>query len=282
MANPMAMASIFEAAGRGLGGAAQHAGASRGAKKARGGVESAISDLDASEQQQIAEQQGLYDPYMQAGVQGTGELSDFRMRESGPYQMQEFGGVDMAQDPGAQYRMQAGVDALDTSAANKGSLFSGMHQKALMDYGQNLGSQEFQNAYGRQYGQHMDEQTMGRDIAEGQRQYQMGLDQNRMSQLQGLSGMGLQSTSQYGQAASGIRQGTAANRMALQGELADLNATITSAPFMAAGSIIGSAGSGGGDVAQAYDSRGNAQQEYQGVQGGQSTQAPSNQKMNIK
>jgi hypothetical protein len=48
--------------------------------------------------------------------------------------------------PGYQFRMQSGVDALDKSAAASGSLLSGAQQKALTEYGQNFGTNEYQNS----------------------------------------------------------------------------------------------------------------------------------------
>jgi len=50
------------------------------------------------------------------------------------------------QTPGYQFRMQSGVDALDKSAAASGSLLSGAQQKALTEYGQNFGTNEYQNS----------------------------------------------------------------------------------------------------------------------------------------
>lgn len=47
--------------------------------------------------------------------------------------------------PGYQFRVGEGIKALDRSAAAKGALFSGAQGKALNDYGQNMGSQEFGN-----------------------------------------------------------------------------------------------------------------------------------------
>lgn len=55
----------------------------------------------------------------------------------------------MQQDPGYQFRLQEGQRALDMSAAARGTLRGGAQLKALQGYGQQLGSQEYQNAYNR-------------------------------------------------------------------------------------------------------------------------------------
>jgi hypothetical protein len=49
---------------------------------------------------------------------------------------------------GYQFRFNQGQNALQNSAAAKGSLFSGAAGKALQDYGQNLASAEFGNYFG--------------------------------------------------------------------------------------------------------------------------------------
>ena len=55
----------------------------------------------------------------------------------------------MQQDPGYGFRLKQGTDTLQNAAAMRGSLRTGGALKALMDYGQNAASQEYQNAYGR-------------------------------------------------------------------------------------------------------------------------------------
>lgn len=52
-------------------------------------------------------------------------------------------------DPSYQFRLQEGIDALDASAASRGMVQSGAQQKAITDYGQNMASTEYQNAYNR-------------------------------------------------------------------------------------------------------------------------------------
>lgn len=58
----------------------------------------------------------------------------------------------LRQDPGYQFRMTEGVNALDRSAASRGMLQSGAQQKALTSFGQGLASDELNNAYNRVQG----------------------------------------------------------------------------------------------------------------------------------
>lgn len=54
-------------------------------------------------------------------------------------------------DPGYQFRLAEGLRALQHAAAAKGILRTGGTLKGLMDYGQNLASEEFQNVVNRQF-----------------------------------------------------------------------------------------------------------------------------------
>lgn len=53
-------------------------------------------------------------------------------------------------DPGYQFRLQQGMDALQNSAAARGSLLTGGTLKDLINYGQNFGSQEYGSVFDRQ------------------------------------------------------------------------------------------------------------------------------------
>ncbi len=68
---------------------------------------------------------------------------------SGPGTFQAPSGLDMSNDPGYMARMKMGTDALMGSAAARGSLLSGGTLKALERYGQDYGSNEYGNVYGR-------------------------------------------------------------------------------------------------------------------------------------
>jgi hypothetical protein len=55
----------------------------------------------------------------------------------------------LANDPAYQFRLQQGQQALEQSAAAKGTLRGGATLKSLQDYAQGMASQEYQNAYAR-------------------------------------------------------------------------------------------------------------------------------------
>lgn len=56
---------------------------------------------------------------------------------------------DLTADPSYQFRLQQGVNAIDSSASARGKLLSGAQDKALQNYGQGMASEEYSNAYNR-------------------------------------------------------------------------------------------------------------------------------------
>jgi hypothetical protein len=61
----------------------------------------------------------------------------------------DFGMQDFTTDPGYSFRLAEGNKALDRSAAARGGLLSGGAMKAAQRYGQEMGSQEYMNAFNR-------------------------------------------------------------------------------------------------------------------------------------
>jgi len=57
-------------------------------------------------------------------------------------------------DPGYQFRSKEGLRAMEQSAAAKGNLRTGGTIKGLADYNQNLASAEYNNVYGRRFGEY--------------------------------------------------------------------------------------------------------------------------------
>lgn len=57
--------------------------------------------------------------------------------------------ADFQKDPGYEFRLNQGLDAVQGSRAAKGSMFSGATLKALQDYGSDYASSEYGKAYDR-------------------------------------------------------------------------------------------------------------------------------------
>lgn len=63
--------------------------------------------------------------------------------------MQDFSLADFEKDPGYEFRLSEGNKAIDRAASARGSFDSGATLKALLKYGQDFASNEFQNAWNR-------------------------------------------------------------------------------------------------------------------------------------
>jgi hypothetical protein len=74
---------------------------------------------------------------MSAGTAAGGEFN------------RDFSLADFQRDPGYQFRMDQGSNALQSSAAARGGLLNGGSLKALDRYGQDYASGEYSNAYNR-------------------------------------------------------------------------------------------------------------------------------------
>jgi len=85
-------------------------------------------------------------PYREAGYNALKELQRTAGNVPGAF---KFGAGDYQADPGYAFRLSEGQKALDRSAAARGGLISGGALKAATRFGQDLGSQEYQNAYNR-------------------------------------------------------------------------------------------------------------------------------------
>lgn len=132
--------------------------ANRGAKKAAAAqADSAREASDNSLQVQreaIAFQQKQADqaradsePWRVAGGNALTQLAA-RTADGGDF-MRNFGAADFQEDPGYQFRLSEGMKGLTNSAAARGGLLSGAALKAASAYNQNMGSQEYSNAYNR-------------------------------------------------------------------------------------------------------------------------------------
>lgn len=99
--------------------------------------------------------------------------------------MRDFGMSDFQADPGYAFRMSEGQKALERSAASRGGLLSGRAAKDMTRFGQDLGTQEYGNAFNR---------------------FQINRG-NKLNPLMALSGIGQTATNQVANAAGNFGQG---------------------------------------------------------------------------
>jgi hypothetical protein len=151
------------------------ASSSRSAAKAQASAADRAAEL---QQQQFERQVELQAPFREAGLRALNKLEG--AADYTPFGMQQF-----QADPGYGFRMTEGMKALERSAAARGGLMGGATGKALQRFGQEMGSQEYQNAFNR---------------------YQAERSA-RLNPLQSLAGVGQTSTNALGAAGQNYASG---------------------------------------------------------------------------
>ena len=91
---------------------------------------------------QWQESVALQEPWRKAGEQALNKLIPLT-------DYQTFGMDQFKADPGYAFRLSEGQKALERSAAARGGLLSGATLKGIQRYGQEMGSQEYTNAFNR-------------------------------------------------------------------------------------------------------------------------------------
>jgi hypothetical protein len=126
---------------------------SKSAAKTQAG---AASDATAAQERMFERQVELQEPFREAGMAGQNRLlqllglgEDKSAADFGKYASAEFGMDKFTADPGYAFRMAEGMKGLERSAAARGGLLSGSALKGIQRYGQDLASQEYQNAFNR-------------------------------------------------------------------------------------------------------------------------------------
>ena len=125
-----------------IGGAVGLYGASKQAGAAKDAAKASQKATDAT----IAEQKRQFDltrsdqmPWLQAG---TGALGTLQKLNAGDYS-------SFSNSPDYQFALDQGMKTLDRSAAAQGRLYSGGYGQDLVNYGQGLATQNYNNYYNR-------------------------------------------------------------------------------------------------------------------------------------
>jgi hypothetical protein len=119
---------------------------SQAAKKAGESQAGAARDAAALSNEQYYQTREDQAPFREAGYRALGTLERTAGNVPGAF---KFGAGDYQADPGYAFRLSEGQKALDRTAAARGGLISGGALKAATRFGQDMGSQEYQNAYTR-------------------------------------------------------------------------------------------------------------------------------------
>lgn len=122
-----------------IGGSLIGAGAASKAASTQAAASDRAAELQYQQYQQNVQRQ---QPFYQAGVNALPELVNASKYTN-------FGMDQFQADPGYAFRLSEGQKALERSAAARGGLLSGGTGKALQRFGQEMGSQEYTNAFNR-------------------------------------------------------------------------------------------------------------------------------------
>jgi hypothetical protein len=131
---------------------------SKAAKSAANTQAAAARDATDAQERMFEREVELQEPFREAGLEGQNRLlqllglgEDKTAKDFGKYASAEFTPANFLanQDPGYAFRMSEGLKGLERSAAARGGLLSGSALKGITRYGQDLASDEYQNAFNR-------------------------------------------------------------------------------------------------------------------------------------
>jgi hypothetical protein len=101
----------------------------------------------------------LQKPFYEAGLTGQNALLEYlglggdKTAANYGVGMKPFTGADLPTEPGYQFRLGEGINALNKTAAARGGMFSGRALQEATRYGQDYASNEYNNAFNRYYTQ---------------------------------------------------------------------------------------------------------------------------------
>jgi hypothetical protein len=128
---------------------------SKASKKASAAQQQAAQDANAAQERMFQRQTELQEPFRQGGLTAQNEIMQLlgiggdKTAVGYGSMGKAFGASDFQQDPGYAFRQSEGMKALERSAAARGNLLSGSTLKGVQRFGQDLASQEYQNAFNR-------------------------------------------------------------------------------------------------------------------------------------
>lgn len=138
-----------------------------------------------------------------ASFSAPGLASPWTQQFQAPPDFQAPSAQDVMNSPAVQARLGLGQDAIQRSAAAKGTLLTGGTLQDLSSFAQDLASQEYGNEWNRQF--QANNNTYGRRFGEygADRDTYWGNQNNAYNKLSGFAQLGLQGASQLGGFGSG-------------------------------------------------------------------------------
>jgi hypothetical protein len=133
--------------------------ASNAASKAASTQAKSADKATALQREMFEKQLELQKPFYEAGLTGQNALLQYlglggdKTAANYGAGMKPFTAAAMYEDPGYQFRLSEGVNALNKTAAARGGMLSGRALAEAARYGQDYASGEYQNAYNRYWNQ---------------------------------------------------------------------------------------------------------------------------------
>lgn len=211
LTNPSVLGSAISG-GAGLLGAGLQANAAREAAQG-------IADANITSNQLMArmneQNRARQEPFYQAGLRALPAYTQGVM--PGGDLVRPFAMSDYQADPGYGFRMSEGMKALDRSAASRGNLLSGSTLKGAERFGQDMASQEYNNAYNRYVGNQATQRnalagltgfapTASSAMQAGDTAYGSNAANLASNTANAMAGAGATRASSYGNALAGIGQ----------------------------------------------------------------------------
>ena len=109
----------------------------------------AANQATAAQQQALERQLELQQPFTTAGTTAVNQLSAMTQPGGEATKQFTFGPGAYQADPGYAFRLKEGMNAMNATAAARGGLISGNALRAGQAFGQEMGSQEYSNAFNR-------------------------------------------------------------------------------------------------------------------------------------
>lgn len=199
-------------------------------------IEQAIQEIQSSTKNAQGEVNNLYSPYADLGTEGlkglegsglfspttyntTGDLGSKSLNEQWATPFNAPTAQQVADTPGYQFAKEAGMNAIQGSAAANGNLLSGGTMKGLQGYETGLANQYYQQAYNNALQQYMDNYNIFNQN-----------QSNQFNRLTGVTGIGLTGANALGNADVGLAENSSqsiANLLAGKGTT-DANAGLSS------------------------------------------------------
>jgi hypothetical protein len=222
--------------------------AAKGAKSAAKTQAQAAADANAAQERMFQKQIELQEPFRQGGMTAQQEIMQLlgiggdKTAAGYGSMAKAFGTDQFQQDPGYAFRQSEGMKALERSAAARGNLMSGSTMKGIQRFGQDLASQEYQNAFNRF--------QVERSARLNPLQSLMGSGQSAANVLTGAAGqMGQNEASNLYNAGQARASGYIGQANALSGALGQIGSIASQIPMQNAMiNYYGGGSPGGGSV----------------------------------